>query len=424
MIYFNARSVLNKLSDIDIVANMYSPTLILICETWLTSNITNSMLHINGYEINNDIRIDKNGATNGIGSGLLVYQKCGFITRRIAIDSNFVQFVAFTLLVNNDATNGVSFVLYYRSPNSSIQNTDNFYALLKQLNHSTLLVGDLNMPFIDWTNFLSDRRGDQMLDVVDECGLSQLIDFPTHLGGNILDAAFTRTPGRIKNITDIGNIGTSDHTAILFEIGFQSRSNDSCELIREWHKGDKNGLFRHYMDINWADLRSSEDPWAVFENKIKVGLDMFIPMNYRRAVKKPPWFNYNVTRACQSKSVKFKRYLATKTSIDFRHYKQAEKSCKRIVRKAKRAFEIKIANSSNKRQFVAYVKSKNKTKESIGPLLHNNVLHSDPSDMCNIFNEFFSSVFTREPAGILPEITERSKGASLLDCNLNEKLRC
>ena len=76
------------------------------------------------------------------------------------------------------------------------------------------------------------------------------------------------------------------------------------------------------------------------------------------------------------------------------------------MRKAKKSYEkhsSKTSNSSDKK-FYSYVKSRTKVKTSIGPLKdENDETHSEPKQMAEILNNFFSGVFTREDTNNIPE---------------------
>ena len=77
LIYFNARSLISKIDDLNCVIDSYSPDLILVCETWLNSSINPASFYIPGYNVNNDLRLDKTTNERGIGGGLIIYSKNG-----------------------------------------------------------------------------------------------------------------------------------------------------------------------------------------------------------------------------------------------------------------------------------------------------------------------------------------------------------
>ncbi len=47
------------------------------------------------------------------------------------------------------------------------------------------------MPGIEWTLERADARGRELLETITEEGLQQLVSFPTHIKGNILDLLIT-----------------------------------------------------------------------------------------------------------------------------------------------------------------------------------------------------------------------------------------
>ena len=65
VIYFNARSLFKKLDELIAVINFYKPDLVMICETWLNINTSNSMLSIDGYYIVNELRRDRQDTRMG-----------------------------------------------------------------------------------------------------------------------------------------------------------------------------------------------------------------------------------------------------------------------------------------------------------------------------------------------------------------------
>ncbi len=66
------------------------------------------------------------------------------------------------------------------------------------------------MPGIDW-----DRRVADLLRTVEEEEMTQLVSFPTHTKGGVLDLLITNCAERIVSIREEGRLGKSDHSIIL-----------------------------------------------------------------------------------------------------------------------------------------------------------------------------------------------------------------
>ena len=90
---------------------------------------------------------------------------------------------------------------------------------------------------------------------------------------------------------------------------------------------------------------------------------------------------------------------------DYTNYKEALNLATTEIRKSKRAFEQKLAGNikNDSKSFYAYVRSKQKVRDKVGPLENNseNII-SDGFQMAEVLNEYFSSVFTTEDISSLP----------------------
>ena len=53
------------------------------------------------------------------------------------------------------------------------------------------MIGDINLPDINWVDGTSTSRGRRVLETILEEDLIQLVDFPTHVKGNTLDLVIT-----------------------------------------------------------------------------------------------------------------------------------------------------------------------------------------------------------------------------------------
>ena len=98
-------------------------------------------------------------------------------------------------------------------------------------------------------------------------------------------------------------------------------------------------------------------------------------------------------------------YKHTGNVEDYTNYKEALNLATTEIRKSKRTFEKKLAGNIKKysKSFYAYVRSKQKVRDQVGPLENNsgNVI-SDGFQMAEVLNEYFSSVFTTEDISSLP----------------------
>ena len=69
--YFNARSIVNKISELKLFSADCMPDVIAITESWTNPNISNEYLKLPNYFI--AARYDRNDTRDGRGGGILIY---------------------------------------------------------------------------------------------------------------------------------------------------------------------------------------------------------------------------------------------------------------------------------------------------------------------------------------------------------------
>ena len=370
------------------------------------------MISFDNYYIDKDLRIDRADTSQGRGGGLIVYVRNDVIVTPVSHDNNFNQFCKFSLNIrgNNQCRRPLYVTLIYHSPNSTFENTAKLAELIKNSEKNCLILGDFNLPKACFKTGTSDAKGRPIVDAISIRSLVSLIDFPTHVRGNILDAALIdiETYASVFNVENLGNLGNSDHALIKIDLEVRPNFNDSKQLIFDWKKGDKEGLKEHLDSINFQSEFQNLDTneaWTRFKKVLQDSIDRYIPLKPRRKKGSPIWMTRKVKNLVNRKQSRWKRFTKNRTDENFAMYKLAEKQCKRGVSEAKRRFERNMADDGNKRPFTAYIKSKTRARVNVGPLKVNGSTVSNNQEMSVILNDFFVSVFTKEPDGPVPVAT-------------------
>ena len=419
--YLNARSIKSKLNELEILARENNPDLILVTESWCSSEITNSELSIENYFIDPSLRQDRKDTSNGIGGGLLVYVKNGLKILTVDNTVDFNQYCRFNVLSDDNKVD-FNVTLIYRSPNSKSANNELLYSLLRTSTCNNLIVGDFNYPNIDWSTYSGDSKTKDFLDIIQDRFLTQKIDFPTR-GQNILDLALTDCPERFLNIENLGPIKNSDHDVIMFEIiSSRSRSTEQCDLIEDWHNANVNEIKKQLKSFHQlTDKKLSSDMYYnSFKECVEDCIKKFVPKKPRRSRNKPKWMTRKVLQLTRQKQRKYKIYCENRSNENYSAYKKCENACRKAVRNAKRKFELKIANNSNEKQFNAYLKSKMKCRTNVGPLKINNETIFDDKRIAEHLNVYFASVFSSQNIENL-ENTTNNEFESITDILIDDK---
>ena len=365
------------------------------------------MLNIENYYILNELRIDRIDTAQGRGGGLIVFIKNDLNVYPVECNNVFNQYCKFRVMHNDKCRLPLFITFIYRSPNSSVENTLELAKLIEKSERNCLIIGDFNLPNLSLENGTSDARGKPILEATSTRFLQSLIDFPTHLRGNTLDLALADIDAvnSIYNVENIGNLGNSDHALIKIELHMTPAFNASSELVRNWRRGDEKGLSDHLKSVDFIGQfqgKNVENVWCTFRSILEDSIDRYIPLAPRRKQGSPPWMTREVKRLANRKQKAWKCFSKNRSAENLEKYKLALKACKKGVSAAKRSFERKLASSGNKRPFCAYIKSKCKSKERVGPLVVDGRPVTESKKIAGVLNSFFTSVFTKEPPGPLP----------------------
>jgi len=218
----------NKIDELKIVVSESDPDIVIITESWCNNNISNSLLKIEGLILCYELRLDRNDTANGIGGGLLVYVREGLTILSCDINYDFNQYCKFRVLTLSDV---ITIYLVYRPPSSGAENSSKLIDMLGTVENNAIIIGDFNYPGINWGLKSSTSNSREFLNVCIESNLEQLIDFPTHTKGNILDLVLTNCPDRFVSINDIGRLGRSDHSMIFITLLCPMQLNKSLRHV-------------------------------------------------------------------------------------------------------------------------------------------------------------------------------------------------
>lgn len=85
-------------------------------------------------------------------------------------------------------------------------------------------------------------------------GMHIHVNFLTHISGSSLDPVLSDFPESLVQCSALGNVGTSDHTAILTTIQTALMQDEGVSrVIRQWDKGNWEGI-KPLNSTNWKDI--------------------------------------------------------------------------------------------------------------------------------------------------------------------------
>ena len=412
--YSNADALMNKRTELEALVEIHKPEVISITEVKPKNcrfEIQPSEVQIDGYELFHTL--DKNGR------GICLHIKHELKPTMISIEDSFSECV----FVKCKLANNESLVLgtVYRSPsikdesmNNKLNKTIMEIAALKA--DHLVIVGDFNFPEIDW-KLEKSKAGEnhgatKFLEMTKDAYLIQHQQEPTRIreGQNptLDDLVLTNREDIVVNLNRLGALGKSDHCTLLLELNMTSPEPTRQEKFN-YHKADFDEIRAYLHSINWKEElkdKTAEEQWSVFVHKIEEAKKKFIPKRKPGLNTRKKWLDDVTLEYVREKHRKYRRWLRTKDKEDFKNYAKARSKAKRACRKAKAAYERKLADEAknNQKPIWSYVKAKMCTRSGISDLTKDDgTTASTDKDKAEVLNNFFQSVFTCEPDDDLPK---------------------
>ena len=404
--YFNARSIVNKLDELEIYTKEEELDIIGVTETWLTDEILTSEFSLEGYTL---LRKDRNDVAKTRGGGVALYVKNEInIIERDDINAQlFPESLWCELVFKGEKT---LLGVCYRPPDSLAVNNEALYSLINKVGRENVIImGDFNFPELRWEGDNSSTMNEHpFITCINDNFLEQLIDKPTR-GENILDLILCSDSSFVQNVTVEEPFATSDHHIIRFDLLVSKElAKDSTETYN-YFKADYNKIRDYAKSRNWENLVDCNDVdkiWMALKTELLNIRNEFVP-KHKRNKNKCKWVNREVTACRRAKKKAWNRYVKSGKNLQlYQQYVIKRRQCTAVNKKAKEDFETKLANNikQDSKSFYAYIRNKQRCRAKVGPLKDSsgNVITDDKLTSDQL-NKYFVSVFTKEDLTNIPD---------------------
>ena len=255
-----------------------------------------------------------------------------------------------------------------------------------------------------------------MLEICEDLSLSQHVEEPTHLRGNILDLVFTSNKDQVENIEVIP--GLSDHHGITFNVKTEvNRNKKKPRKVYLFRKANEAGLREELIDLNsmffrTATNKSIERNWNLFKSGILDAISKHIPTKILGTKQDVAWMTYDIKRMIKARK---RLYKKCKSGNDQTTKKKHDKLSQKIKGQLKTKVNDYINGileeniKSKPKKFWRFIRSKRNENMGVSPLINSSgKLVTDSKGKADVLNKQYQSVFTQEKTGTLPDIGESS----------------
>jgi hypothetical protein len=420
ILFGNIQSIMPKMDELLSIAKHSKYDIIALNETWLDMNGKHLIAEISipNYKM---FYVDKPTPTKrGGGSIMYVRDYLNPIIKRTTA-TNTSEIIHLEIQPQHGTI--IKIVLIYRKTTIPAALDDIFYSQLEDIvttNHETVIMGDFNLPNIDWTTLQAPAPGNKLLNFVNDNNLRQHVLQATRQQ-NILDLVISTEIDLIQNVCILDKLG--DHQMIEFEIKCLARTTEINRYNYDFRRANFDALCDEVDNHDFEELfenRNAEECFILLKNKILEASRTHIPQK-KINMNRPSWLNNAVLVAISNRLRAYKENKQNPSEATERLFTANKRQVKRILKTSKRKKEKEVSRiaKTNPKRFYAYVNERRIIRESIGPLLDTEGdLRTTDQEMATVMNNYFSSVFTRERLDNIPAVDEVQQLPHVLE-NIN-----
>ena len=439
VLYTNADQLTSsKINELMVKIKQHKPIIIAVCEVKPKNggNLDSLDYKIDGYTLHH-ANLNENQ-----GRGIVVYTKTELDASIFQVDLKFQEAVQLDIKLKQGDC--LSFSCIYRSPtlsNNTKEKSAELNSLIsniakdKKYSHRCI-IGDFNFKDIDWKLWKSSKGDhsdeEKFIKTLQDSFLYQHILEPTRRRGNdnpsTLDLVLTDEATQVSDIIYDAPLGKSDHSTLVFEFNCYMDHQLPSEKYN-YKRGDYESMITYINESNWVNhfksvansCSSVEVLWSEIKGKLHYLRDKFVQKF--KSTNKPHWSSKGTvpldaaTRETLKEKGKLFRKLIKATTDDDKNatrlkFVQARNKAKYLIRSTKRNYEKSIASNAkwNAKPFWSYTRRKLKTTTGVSALLEDandsTSIKFTAKEKAKILQTQFLSVFTDEPEGILPAISQ------------------
>jgi len=125
ILYYNARSLLPKMDELRVLVDTQQPHIVSIVETWLSSEISDNEIFLQGYQV---LRLDRNRH----GGGILMFIHESLVPKVVVAGPSDLELLIIS--VHNHMSSCKHHIgLFYRPPSSGVQSLERLYTYFESL---------------------------------------------------------------------------------------------------------------------------------------------------------------------------------------------------------------------------------------------------------------------------------------------------
>jgi len=408
ILHLNARSLLKKLNLLEVLIKAFNVNIdiIAVTETWETSS-NEHVINISGYN-----KYSKYRGSEMKGGGVALFIKNTLEYSAINIETQ--TFESIFIEVNHIHIKPTIIGTIYRPPGGDLSKFNNEYestvTKLIGKHKNIITAGDFNINLL---NHNKHQETENFLNTLFSLKMLPMIKRPTRYGetcATLIDNIFTNMDLETQILTS-GIIldDISDHLPIFLATKIQSPKLKSymTKTYRIINDESISSLSTKLSEINWSSLEkeTSDSAYDSFNEIFSSVYNLQLPLVTKRYTIhhniRKPWITTSILNSVTRKQKLYKRYLRTKSIEHKNSYIKYKNKLTKIIRAAeKKHYCDKFNNVKDSikdtwrliNNVLHDTVQSSSTRTTINEIKDKNSSITDPSQIANKFNEYFSNI--------------------------------
>ena len=320
VIFWNIRSLYNKIDAIRLEIDKINPDILNVCETWLHDDIENDFVSIKDYTL---IRSDRTTYENGYrkrGGGLCTYVRKSFTCEELidlSLSNNNIEL--HVMKYKLPYTRPIYIFNVYRPPAGDVDDfimaLNNSIGTYRNKKCDIFVGGDLNID-MHRKNSIDTKK---LIKFFKQIQLKQEICTITRPDSNAILDLIASNCDIIKE-TGTLDINISDHLPIFLIRKKIKDHKIKVEFKGRSYKNLTKDKVKEILDtVDWANFAQNnvDTCWNFLYNSMKHILDILCPeKSFKFAKNRPVWITNDLINLMKERDRSLSKYLSTRLEAD------------------------------------------------------------------------------------------------------------
>ena len=398
------RGLNTKITDFYVNCSSLDADVVILSETWLTSNVSSSELFPCFFNVYRSDRI------TGRGGGVLVAVRNQYVVNKLDVSSPVPSVQLLGIRISISSRHIIILAMYIPPSLSLDVYTSIFDYLESAIDFSVpvMLCGDFNIPEI--SECVTGTRTTQLFNIYTQfLALNNLVQHNSILNCNnrILDLVLTTESLTVTVDKQELTLVTEDNHHPALNIQLELVNLDSVPFVHgtddlrfNFHRGNLEGLYLSLAGTDWLPVLDAADPTLAcekFNEIIFTNISQYVPISksFGQRENYPVWYTRSVINKIKTKNRHWDIYRKTKSVYHLDKVKKLRCEIRKDIRYTYYEFIRKSETSlqSHPKKFWSFVNEKKKATNVPGLMTFENHTLTSQQDIVNTFASHFKSMY-------------------------------